>query len=75
MKKTFFNNHKLHVNTTTIAVKQYYSIIFLFVHPCKGNMNDEGVCCNMASAGGEGLRQRGVAKASSTVLGRRPGAD
>ena len=43
MKKTFFNNHTLQVNTTTIAAKQYYSIIFLFVHPCKGNMNDEGV--------------------------------
>ena len=34
-----------------------------------------GNSCNTASAGGEGLRQRGVAKASSTVLGRRPGAD
>ena len=43
MKMTFFSNHKHHVNTTTIAAKQYYSIIFLFVHPCKGNMNDEGV--------------------------------
>jgi len=29
----------------------------------------------MALAGGEGLRQQGVAKASSTVLGRRPGPD
>ena len=44
MKQTFFiNNHKLQVNTTTTAAKQYYSIIFLFLHPCKGNMNDEGV--------------------------------
>ena len=34
-----------------------------------------GNCCNTASAGGEGLRQRGVAKASSTILGRRSGAD
>jgi len=32
-------------------------------------------CCNMALAGGEGPRQLGVAKASLTVLGRRPGAD
>ena len=28
-----------------------------------------GNCCNMASAGGEGLRRQGVAKASSTALG------